>query len=864
MPRRARFTPPPVPVSGSSRRLETTGAVIDVFAPDDWTDARVEAWLDWANRLPQDLPSPIPPLPEDATLSVWLGGGPDAYASRLAKWGLATGHLGTRYDAQAFRSALVAAIVSGKAAPGMALPFGARLHPLADDPVQAPSPSIIELTSHPSLPDQTTPPHPRLEAVSEAVRRCEGEGCVDAHANSALARAIHAARDSGLPDEMIADAIALGAADLHMTTGPEEGVALLPSRAGPEALRRAAALAWGHPRLELARHSSAALTRTRGLAGPRAAINVLRVREPLELAELAQRLVLALDIEVSVGFAGSAEGACLRRDHRSVSLGVAGLAERLVAEGLAFDSDAGRKRAQEILGAVRKAAMSASQELGARMGAPPRAPSGFSRRNFEVTGPVCSPELRLRLGGLSLDGEPWNGPVTPAQTADGVIFPVLHPAAVEGLSRLDVDLDQVRLGLLGHRTLEGAPGLDADRLAAAGFTELELQAVEAALPLAGSLETAFSPQVLGEGFVRDVLGGESGDASPLSLAGFSASEIAEAQAYILGVGTGAQTGALPVAVRATLQPATEIALTAKIAMAAALDGLIDSPIPVRIELPSEASIFEAEARLIEGFEAGLRIVRLDRLPRPHSFQLDVPEIEEPRPPHIPRQEKIVERVVERIIAASPGRQRLPDRRKGYIQKATIGGHKVYLHTGEYDDGALGEIFIDMHKEGAAFRSLMNNFAIAVSIGLQYGVPLDEFVDAFVFTRFDPAGPVTGNDQIRSATSILDYVFRELGVSYLDRTDLAAGDAGALDREGLGEAEPQPVARFISKGFSRGVAPDNLVFLPVNRTPAPRDRALEPAEVCPVCGDLSLSGPPSDRVCKACGARPNAGAGSIGL
>ena len=124
--------------------------------------------------------------------------------------------------------------------------------------------------------------------------------------------------------------------------------------------------------------------------------------------------------------------------------------------------------------------------------------------------------------------------------------------------------------------------------------------------------------------------------------------------------------------------------------------------------------------------------------------------------------------MERVVEVDRSRRRLPDRRKGYIQKTTVGGHKVYLHTGEYDDGELGEIFIDMHKEGAAFRSLTNNFAIAISIGLQYGVPLDEFVEAFVFTRFDPSGPVTGNDSIRSATSILDYVFRELGVSYLGR------------------------------------------------------------------------------------------------
>ena len=118
-----------------------------------------------------------------------------------------------------------------------------------------------------------------------------------------------------------------------------------------------------------------------------------------------------------------------------------------------------------------------------------------------------------------------------------------------------------------------------------------------------------------------------------------------------------------------------------------------------------------------------------------------------------------------------GRSKLPERRKGYTQKAIVGGHKVYLRTGEYGDGKLGEIFIDMHKEGAAFRAMMNNFAIAVSVGLQYGVPLDEFVEAFTFTRFEPAGLVQGNDTIRNATSILDYIFRELAISYLDRTDL---------------------------------------------------------------------------------------------
>jgi ribonucleoside-diphosphate reductase alpha chain len=179
-------------------------------------------------------------------------------------------------------------------------------------------------------------------------------------------------------------------------------------------------------------------------------------------------------------------------------------------------------------------------------------------------------------------------------------------------------------------------------------------------------------------------------------------------------------------------------------------------------------------------------------------------------------ERIVERVIERVVNLRAKRERLPNRRKSYIQKAIVGGHKVYLHTGEYEDGSLGEIFIDMHKEGAAFRSLMNNFAIAISIGLQYGVPLEEFVEAFTFTRFEPHGVVEGNDAIKMATSILDYVFRELAISYLGRTDLAhvqphdvlpdsmgrGASEGALDD--AQSAEFDSVPRFASKGYVRNL------------------------------------------------------------
>src|SRR5690606_9633916 len=166
-------------------------------------------------------------------------------------------------------------------------------------------------------------------------------------------------------------------------------------------------------------------------------------------------------------------------------------------------------------------------------------------------------------------------------------------------------------------------------------------------------------------------------------------------------------------------------------------------------------------------------------------------------------EKIVERVVERIVRDD--REKLPNRRKGYTQKAVIGGHKVYLRTGEFDDGRLGEIFIDMHKEGAAFRAMMNNFAIAISLGLQYGVPLEEYVEAFTFTRFEPAGVVIGNDAIKNATSILDYVFRELAVSYLGRNDLGHVDVSDFSNTSLGRGINEGKAIPFSKGLMRGAS-----------------------------------------------------------
>ena len=224
-------------------------------------------------------------------------------------------------------------------------------------------------------------------------------------------------------------------------------------------------------------------------------------------------------------------------------------------------------------------------------------------------------------------------------------------------------------------------------------------------------------------------------------------------------------------------------------MMAAAQPFISGAISKTINMPNDATVEDCKAAYLLSWKLALKANALYRdgskLSQPLQSQLiedeededDVLEafIEKPQAARVSAlAERVVEKVVERIVVMRE-RERMPDRRKGYTQKAVVGGHKVYLRTGEYDDGRLGEIFIDMHKEGAALRSIINNFAIAVSLGLQYGVPLEEYVDAFTFTRFEPSGPVQGNDSIKYATSMLDYIFRELAVSYLERFDLAHVD-----------------------------------------------------------------------------------------
>src|SRR6201999_913329 len=341
---------------------------------------------------------------------------------------------------------------------------------------------------------------------------------------------------------------------------------------------------------------------------------------------------------------------------------------------------------------------------------------------------------------------------------------------------------------------------------------------------------------LGEDFCRDKLGISAEDlASPtsdlLAAIGFTKREIEAANIHVCGAMTVEGAPHLKAEHYPVFDCANPCGRTGKrylsveshIRMMAAAQPFISGAISKTINMPNEATVEDCKAAYLLSWKLALKANALYRdgskLSQPLNSQLIADEVDEDdtveaflERPAAARAaglaEKVVEKVVERIVVMRE-RERMPDRRKGYTQKAVVGGHKVYLRTGEYDDGKLGEIFIDMHKEGAALRSLLNNFAIAVSLGLQYGVPLEEYVGDFTFTRFEPSGPVQGNDSIKFATSILDYVFRELEVGYLSRFDLAHVDPSEVGFDALGKGveegkapEPSPAAKYLSKGLTR--------------------------------------------------------------
>ncbi|CAO5682646.1 MAG: hypothetical protein HEEMFOPI_00770 [Holosporales bacterium] len=400
--------------------------------------------------------------------------------------------------------------------------------------------------------------------------------------------------------------------------------------------------------------------------------------------------------------------------------------------------------------------------------------------------------------------------------AGGGYFKIINqmvPTALKKLGYTPSQIEEIIRYATGHATLENAPGVSFDALKQKGFKSPQVDALKQALASAFDIKFAFNKWTLGETFCKKNLGITEEQLNDptfnmLSSLGFSKEDIEQANNYCCGTMTleGAphlKAEHLPVFDCAN--PCGRIgkrslSINAHIEMMAAVQPFISGAISKTVNMPNSATIEDCKDAYFNSWKMGIKANALYRdgskLSQPlNAVVLDDDEIESltslpATEKAVVMSEKIVEKVIEKIIHQSK-RIKLPNRRSGYTQKASVGGHKIYIRTGEYVDGKLGEVFIDMHKEGASFRSLMHNFAMAISIGLQYGVPLEEFVEAFTFTRFEPAGMVEGNDHIKMATSILDYIFRELAINYLGRYDLAHVQPKDLSPDTIGSPEDYP-------------------------------------------------------------------------
>jgi ribonucleoside-diphosphate reductase alpha chain len=430
--------------------------------------------------------------------------------------------------------------------------------------------------------------------------------------------------------------------------------------------------------------------------------------------------------------------------------------------------------------------------------------SGY--RNAQVTVIAPTGTIGLVMDCDTTGIEPDFALVKFKKLAGGGYFKIINqsvPSALRRLGYTDRQINDIVRYCKGAGTLIGSPTVTHAELQAKGFPQGVIDRVESELAQAFEIGFAFNRYTLGDEFCRDVLGFTDAQLRSPSFdvlrgLGFTDAQIQAANDWVCGTMTveGAphlRAEHLPVfdcANRCGRYGTRFIRPMAHVHMMAAAQPFLSGAISKTINMPNEASIAEVQQVYMASWKLALKAIALYRdgskLSQPLSSALvddisdDLDDLDEAeRVPEIAArpvssgQPQVIERVTEKIVHRYLAkRRRMPDRRAGYTQKAVIGGHKVYIHTGEYGDGTLGEIFIDMHKEGAAFRSLMNCFAIAISLGLQYGVPLDEYVDAFVFTRFEPNGLVTGHPHVKMSTSIIDYIFRELAISYLGRNDLA--------------------------------------------------------------------------------------------
>jgi len=427
-------------------------------------------------------------------------------------------------------------------------------------------------------------------------------------------------------------------------------------------------------------------------------------------------------------------------------------------------------------------------------------------RNAQVTCIAPTGTIALVMDCDTTGVEPDFALVKFKKLAGGGYFKIINSSVPVALERLGYEKDQVEEIVRycrGSGSLVGAPHVNAPTLKVKGFTDEILKKIEDQLGGAFDIGFVFNRWTISDealksiGFTQDQL--TAPGFSLLASLGFTPEQIAEANDHVCGSMTIEGAPHLKEEHYAVFDCANKcgkhgqryLSAEAHIRMMAASQPFISGAISKTINMPHSACIEDVKVAYRLSWQLMLKANALYRdgskLSQPLNTVADTADVivsEDPPTEAV----KIAEKIVHRYIAK---RRRLPDRRAGYTQKARIGNHKIYLRTGEYEDGALGEIFIDMHKEGAAFRSMTNCFAIAISLGMQHGVPLDEFVDAFIFTRFEPNGMVTGNPHLKMTTSIIDYIFRELAITYLGRTDLAHVAPEDLRADALHREDNEP-------------------------------------------------------------------------
>jgi ribonucleoside-diphosphate reductase alpha chain len=477
--------------------------------------------------------------------------------------------------------------------------------------------------------------------------------------------------------------------------------------------------------------------------------------------------------------------------------------------------------------------------------------------------------------------------------AGGGYFKIINssvPPALRALGYREDAIGDIERWALGRGSLAAVPGagpITRETLEGRGIPPEALDRVEASLKGSISLEASFQPYVLGEA-AYDALGipkatRELPGFSLLRHLGFSEAEIEEAE--IRAVGTMSVEGApgldpahLPVFDTATAsgrRGTRAIAWEAHIKMMAAVQPFVSGAISKTINMPNSATYEDVKGAYMLAWRSMVKAIALYR---------DGSKLSQPLTSLAPGADLLAEAIVAIQAEASeeavemaqndrrgllepelPGlpaaprsvRRALPNRRAGYTQKAKIGGHSVFVRTGEYDDGALGEIFLDMHKEGAAFRSLLNSFAISVSLGLQYGVPLEEYVDAFTFTRFEPNGVVQGHDYVKMATSVLDFIFRDLAIAYNDRHDLGQVKPEDLETTGTQTKRVRPESVGAHLELRAPLAPAGQAAAkgkrPESRSEArtARLKGFE-GDPCPACGHFTLVRNGTCLKCETCG------------